>query len=382
MAFRLLHVLPTLDIRSGGPLRLVIDLAERSRRFGLESEVVGTGNYHLPDCTLAPARIHWCPGALLGTYSYSPELRDWLRRNLGRFEGVLIHGAWSFAALASARECQRQRVPYAVFPHGMLEAWAVNGQGRWKSWKKHLYWRTWEHRIYEAARCVFFATRREQQRSQAVFPLPPHQLVLPVYGIESDMPPAPEPENSALARPRAERWVLSLGRVHPKKNIDLLIQAWSLARPADPWRLLIVGPAEPHYRSVLEQLVRRRRLEGQVRFVGLVSGTDKAYLFQQSEWFLLPSKQENFGVAVLEAIAHHCPVVLSDQVFVAESFPADAEILPLDITAWVEFFAERMTDASWRRTRIETDRKHLLERFGMDRVARDWAEIVPRCLRG
>ncbi len=382
MSFRLLHVLPTLDIRSGGPLRLVLDLAERARGFGLDSEVVGTGDLYLPDCRLAPQRIHWRPRALLRNYSYSPGLRVWLCQHLRRFDGVLIHGAWTYSALVAARQCRRQRVPYAVFPHGMLEAWAVNGQGRWKSWKKHLYWKLWEQQIYEAARCVFFTTRREQESTQEVFPLAPSQLVLPVYGIEPATLPVPAPENPNLVRPQGESWVLSLGRVHPKKNVDFLIRAWALARPPESWRLLIVGPAEPGYRSALQQMVRRLGVEAQVRFVDFVAGADKAYLFQQSEWFLLPSKQENFGVAVLESIAHRCPVVISDQVFLAESFPADAEILPLEMNAWVEFFVRRMTDETWRQRRIETDRRHLLERFEMSRVAREWAEVIPRSLKG
>jgi glycosyltransferase involved in cell wall biosynthesis len=380
MAFRLLHVLPSLDIRSGGPLRLVIDLAERARSYGLDSEVLGTGAYHLPDCPLAKERIHWCPGRLGGTYSYTPALRQWLRAHLKRFDGALVHGAWTYSTIAAARECQRQRIPYGVIPHGMLDAWAVNGQGRWKAWKKHLYWRFRENRVYQAARCIYFTTRREQERSQPVFALPSRQAVLPVYGIEATVPKVSLPENLALRRPPGERWALYLGRVHPKKNIELLIRAWGDARPPEPWRLLIVGPGEARYVTALRRLAQELELEDQVRFLDLVTGIDKAYLFQQSEWFLLPSRQENFGVAVLEAIAHGCAVAISDQVYIGESFPADAEILGLAVDVWAEFLAKRMVDEEWRRARIETDRKYLLQSFEINRVASHWAAAIPATL--
>lgn len=271
-------------------------------------------------------------------------------------------------------------MPYGVFPHGMLEQWAVSGQGAWKALKKHVYWRLWERRVYEHARCVFFTTRREQERTRPVFSLPARQTVLPIYGIEPEMPRVSRPRNPALEKPQSERWALFLGRVHPKKNVDLLIRAWGRARPREPWRLLIVGPAEPSYRSSLQRLVRALDLNAQVLLIDFVSGDDKAYLFQNSEWFLLPSKQENFGIAVLEAIGHNCPAVISDQVFLAESFPAGAEILPLEIEAWSEFFARRMMDEAWRRVRLESDRKHLLGQFEMSRVARAWAEAIPRAL--
>lgn len=317
---------------------------------------------------------------MMGVYGYSLALDRWLEQNLCRFDGVIIHGAWTYSSLAAAWACQKQRRSYGVFPHGMLERWAVNGQGAWKAFKKHLYWLLWERRVYEHARCVLFATRREQERTRPVFSLPSRQMILPVYGIESEMPRVSRPDNLALEKSQSERWALFLGRVHPKKNVDLLIRAWGRVRPPELWRLLIAGPADPDYRAALRRLISDLDLDAQIRLVDFVSGADKAYLFQQSEWFLLPSKQENFGVAVLEAIAHNCPVVLSDQVFLAESFPAGAEILPLEIDAWSEFFARRMADQAWRQVRLETDRKYLLEQFEMSRVARAWAEAIPRAL--
>jgi len=381
MAFRLLHVLPSLDIRSGGPLRLVVDLAERALAFGLDSEIVGTGSLDLPDCPLPNERIHWCPAALPGTYAYSPALNRWLRSNLGRFHAVLIHGAWTYAALAAARECRRRGTPYGVVPHGMLEAWAVNGQGIRKAWKKRIYWRLFERQVYHSARCILFASRREQQQSLPVFALPPRQAVLPVYGVESDVPPVRHPANPVLERPAQQRWALFLGRLHPKKNLDFLLRAWREADLTEDWRLIVAGPGEPDYLKLLKTLVAELELDARVRFVGLVSGADKAYLLEQAEWFLLPSRQENFAVAVLEAIAHRCPVAISDCVGLAESFPPDAEILPLELPAWVEFLRRRMPDAAWRQRRLETDRERLLERFEMNAVARAWAETLPRVLK-
>jgi glycosyltransferase involved in cell wall biosynthesis len=113
---------------------------------------------------------------------------------------------------------------------------------------------------------------------------------------------------------------------------------------------------------------------GAIQFTGFVGGIDKRYLLARAEWFLLSSRQENFGVAVLEAIAEGCAVAISQQVYLAESFRPESEVLPLTVEAWTEFFRTRMRNREWRDRVWRSDHQHLLQTFHMDLVVDQWKE--------
>jgi glycosyltransferase involved in cell wall biosynthesis len=370
-----LHALTSLDERYGGPLRLVLDLSARAEALGLASEVVGLGDPEIHDNPLSPSKIHSVPVARFGgSYGYSPRLREWLAANLGRFDGVVVHGAWTYHGWAVAGECAKAGIPYAYFPHGMLEKWAVNGQGRVNSLKKRAYWRLFESRICRSARCAFFTTIRERELSPSVVRHSHRTLLMRPYGMDATFAPTAAPSNPALFQPAGLNIALFLGRLHPKKNVAMLIESWRLARMPDSWRLVIAGSGDAAYERELRSLVGRHGLNGQVQFADFVHGDDKTYLLQRAAWFLLPSRQENFGVAVLEAVQNGCAVAISDGVYLAESFRPESEVIPVQEEAWTRFFSSRMRDLAWRQSVRDLDREHLMKTFGMDRITASWVE--------
>lgn len=379
---RVLHVLSSLDQAYGGPVRLVMDLSARCLALGLDSEVLGFGEANLPDNPFPKEKIHALPVGFPRSYVYSPKLRDWIQTNLGQFDAAVIHGAWTYPGWAVAAACRSIGLPYGAFPHGMLEPWTVSGQGVVKAWKKHAYWAWRERYTFQKARCVFFTTERERTLANRLFRFPTQQAVLCPYGIPSSSPPVVRPQSSTLEPLFEMQFALFLGRVHPKKNVDFLLRAWAAAQVPESWRLVIAGPGDESYLRWLGSLANRLSIDRQVAFLGFVAGHDKTFLLQRARWFLLPSKQENFGVAVLEAISHGCPVALSDQVYLSEAFREDSEVLPLVADCWVEFLRERMMNPEWRGAVLRKDREHLQARFDMERVARDWAIGLQRELVG
>jgi glycosyltransferase involved in cell wall biosynthesis len=372
---KVLHVLSSLDQAYGGPVRLVMDLSARCLPLGLDSEVLGFGELNMTDNPFPPHRIHSLPVRFLRSYAYSPCLRAWISSQIDRFQGVIIHGAWTYPGRRVAESCRERNIPYAIFPHGMLEPWTVNGQGSLKSLKKHAYWKLVEKHTFLNARCLFFTTRRERTLANLVFHLPSNQIVLSPYGTESPPEPSIRPKRSDLEHLSRANFALFLGRLHPKKNVDFLLRAWHKANPPESWRLVIAGPDDGHL-PLLQALVRQLGLSAQVDFLGFVAGNDKRFLLQNARWFLLPSKQENFGVAVLEAINHGCPVAISDQVHISESFPQGAEVLTLEMDLWVKFVADRMQDSEWREHVLARDRAHLAPQFEISRVSQAWNQIL------
>lgn len=373
---RILHVLGSLRQTDGGPIRAVLDFSARAAGFGLECEVLGFGALDAPDNPLEVERIHALPVSFPRRYCYSPRLRQWLQENLLRFQGVVLHGMWLYPNWAVSSECLKRKIPYACYPQGMLEPWAFYGQTRWKALKKLLYWNLRERKIICSAQCLYFATNRERELAQSTFHLGGRDPILPTYGVDVSCAHVSAPANKSLLQPSKRKVALFLGRVHPKKNIGLLIEAWHLACPPQQWHLVIAGSGDDAYMTHLQKLVSKFDLTEQVQFVGFVTGKDKSYLLQRASWFLLPSQQENFGVAVLEAVTHDCPVVISDQVFIAESLHQRSEVLPLDVAAWVKFMKERMTDDDWRNHLAALDKQHLIEKMNMETVARAWASTL------
>ena len=373
---KILHVLPSLDQRYGGPLRAVLDLSARALSSGLKSEILGFGPLHIPDNPFPVERIHNLQLASPARYGYSPDLGPWLRCNLEKFTGVVLHGMWLYPNWAIARECWAQHKPYACFPHGMLDRWSIERQGIPKRIKKTLYWDWRERQVFARACCVFFTTRREKEKSWSRPALPPTQFVLTPYwwNIVDQQPLAPIRE--AVIQPPPRKVALFLGRVHPKKNLEFLLRAWHDARLGNEWRLVIAGAAESAYRAKLDRIIRNLHLEHRVQFVGFVTGEDKAYLLRRAHWFLLPSKHENFGIAILEAISHGCPVAISDQVDLAESMHEKSEVLPLDRDCWVRFLRERMTDERHRQSLIRADRQFVAPRFNPEYITAQWTATL------
>ena len=378
---KVLNVVGSLDQRSGGPLRVVLNLSAMSAPLGLHSEILGFGPIRIPDNPLASELIQSLPLSTSISYGYAPALRQWCRDNLSRFNVVILHGLWMYFNWVVSRECIRARIPYIVFPHGMLDLWSIHRQGVLKRMKKKVYWHWRERKVIEDCHAMFFTTRRELQSAITTLTLPLcTKLIVNPYGTT--------PRNSTLtAEPSAKvdqgqrlKVALFLGRIHPGKRADLLIKAWRASEVGPEWKLVIAGNGDPSHIAGLNRLVRRLKLEEAVQFVGAVAGTDKQYLFQRASWFLLPSEHESFGIAVMEAVQAGCALAISDQVYLSDELPEGSEVLPVRLDAWSKFMRERMPDENWRATQARRAAGALLQTFDHEKVAKGWKDAIEASL--
>lgn len=373
---RILHVLSSLDDRSGGPLRAVLDLSSETLDLGLRSEVAGPGPLRAGDNLLDRDLIHVFPPSF-SSYAYCAGLRRWLDRHVREYDGVVAHGMWLYPNWCTARACKAQGVPYAVFPHGMLDQWPVYGQGWLKAAKKCVYWKLREKWILQHSSCIFYTTEKEMENANKVFSLDVRKELLIPYGahlvVQSGVYPEPKADLVGIAR---RPFALFLSRLHPKKNVDVLVKAWAEAKLPSDWRLIIAGDGKESYKQQLRRLVHERGIADRVAFVGHVTGNDKRYLLQNAEWFLLPSSQENFGIAPLEAIGAGCPVAISDQVYLAEYLHPQSEVLPMTLSAWVSFIKDRMTNKAHRENMVRLDKETVLPKFEMAHIAAAWAATL------
>lgn len=209
---------------------------------------------------------------------------------------VHAHGLWTGAALAASQLASRGRKPLVISPHGMLEPWAFNH----RRLKKALPWVLWERGVVANASLI---QAMSQQEAEAV------------WGLGLPIPAAIHPVGLDLrnVKPRTphagrRRTCLFLSRLHPKKGLPILLEAWARLRPQG-WDLTIAGPDDNDHRGQLEAMAVALGVNDTVTFYGPVYGDEKWYLFSTADLFILPSYSENFGIVVAEAMAAGLPVI-------------------------------------------------------------------------
>jgi glycosyltransferase involved in cell wall biosynthesis len=213
----------------------------------------------------------------------------------------LIHdnGLWTATNILATQYARQAQVPLVISPHGMLEPWALG----YRRWRKRLALAFGQRALLDNAALFIVASASEATSvRRAGFRQP---IAIVPLGIEL---PEPQVAHAAIEPPAPARRMLFLSRLHPKKGLPLLFEAWSrLRRPG--WKIVLAGPDEGGHRAELQPLIDRLGISGELEFVGEVSFSRKLQLFNEADLFVLPSHSENFGLVVAEAMACGLPVL-------------------------------------------------------------------------
>jgi len=256
-------------------------------------------------------------GAGQNRYGFTRDALPWLKANRTRYDVVVINCIWQYNAVAAYWALAGSGIPYAVFPHGMLDPY-FKERFPLKHLKKAIYWHLILERIMRNATAVFFTCEEERILARQSFsPYRVREMLMPygTFGPDCDLSAAAQEFFSRWPHLRGKRLVLSLGRIHPKKATDILIEAFSSELRNDPaWHLVIAGPDLDGWKKELENLAAKLGISDRITWPGMLSGSIKWGAFAASEVFVLPSHQENFGVVVAESLACGLPVIISDKV--------------------------------------------------------------------
>lgn len=325
---RLLRVISTLDPRVGGPAAGLRALTPVLSSLGHETEFLTMEAPASEPKFLEAAPVHQV-GPPKNGYQYTPSLLPWLRANHARFDAVTVHGLWQYHGRAVREALQGTSTPYFVYPHGMLDPWFRRAYPV-KHLKKWLYWQLYERRVLRDAAAVLFTCEQERLLARTTFS--PYHCTEQVirYGAASppcDLTQAQQKFRDHEAGLGKAPYLLYLSRVHPKKGIDLLLQAYlklAAENPAPLPTLVIAGPCEDEvYLQSLKKEATRCPSNGKVVWAGMLTGDLKWGALAGAEAFVLPSHQENFGIAVAEALAVGRPVLISDQVNIWREIQAE-----------------------------------------------------------
>lgn len=323
---RILNVIRSLRTEYGGPAQLVRCIVAACPRLGWEAEVACLDTPEESVAAEMPFPVH-ALGQNKTVYGFSTRWIPWLRANADRFDGIVIHGIWQYQSFGTwlALRGQNPPRPYVQFAHGMLDPW-FKRRYPLKHIKKVIYWTLAEHRVMRDATTVLFTCQTEQRLAPQSFAWSDWNSAVVPYGAELPTgDPAQQIESFYAVCPgaRGRRFFLYLGRIHPKKGCDLLIEAFAtIASVKGDIDLVMAGP-DAGMRQALEARIAAHGLRHRVHWPGVVTGDAKWGAFYASDAFVLPSHQENFGIAVAEALGCSRPVLISDQVNIWPEIESD-----------------------------------------------------------
>jgi glycosyltransferase involved in cell wall biosynthesis len=244
-----------------------------------------------------PSRLQWLTNTRLWQRLY-----DRIRGSAG----VHIHGIWETHCMVAAEMARSTKRPYVISAHGMLEHYALNH----KRFRKALYAAVSERRRLQRAACLRALSADEVNDYRRLGMTNPVAIIPnsvdPPMGVRPDLFWEAHPELFG------KRIVLFLGRLHPKKGLPLLLQAWSRrALKSEDLHLVIAGPDAENTRALLEKMADELNLRSSVTFAGMLTGEYKWSALAAAKLFVLPSYSEGFSVAVLEALAMGVPAIVT-----------------------------------------------------------------------
>lgn len=382
---KVLHVIPAVAQRYGGPSQAVFEMCRAVQRQGTDVLIATTdadGPGSLPVAVGKPidyrgTRTIFFHRQWSRRFGYCLPLAHWLGGHVENFDVVHIHAVFSHPCLAAARACRKRGVPYVVRPLGSLDPWSMAQ----KPIRKRLMWHMAAGPMLRGAAAVHYTAREEQQLAERSLGIG-HGFVIPL-GIETeklgDAMPA-ELFRGSHASLCDRPYILALSRIHPKKNLELLLDVFlSLAkRPEfEPWRLVIAGDGEADYVRSLQTFARERGGADKVLFPGWLGGAEKSSALQSAALFALTSHQENFGIAVAEALARGVPALVSEHVNLAPEIAGHGLgwVVPLDRAIFSDTLTQVLGDADERKRRGKAGQNFVARQFSWTKVAAELADL-------
>ena len=375
---RILHVISGLDPRSGGTVAALVGWASALARAGVRVDVASTyGKGDDPtfvnSLRAQGVTVHMIGPAIRHLLGWHKDIASTLRPLIAQADVVHIHALWEEIQYCAARLSLAAGKPYVISPHGMLDPWSLSQ----RHLKKTIYMRMRLRKCLDGASAIAYTCQEERNLAMPLgIPAP---AIVESLGLDlsefNDLPPRGEFRqlHPALGdRPI----VLFLARLHPKKGADLLFRgfAHAFADPATSPALVIAGPDSEGTRASLEQLARDLNVSDRVVFTGMLRGRERIAAMVDADLFALTSHQENFGIAIAEALAAGTPVLISNKVNIYREIEAAAVggVVTLDVPVIARELHRWMTSQELRQAAAAKARQWALSTCNWDAIAHNW----------
>lgn len=311
---RILHLCTSIDPSTGGPANVLARLAPAQAALGHSVSIITADSPDtVADLTASLASssvILMAGGPASGPFARGTHTAALVRSAFDAGVDIVhIHGLWQHTPHHGARRARARGIAYVFRPCGMLDPWSLR-QG---ALKKKLFLTLGGRRDLNSAAALHYTTTAERDLAAPLHLAPP-PYVIP-NGIDwAEFVHLP-PRGAFRARHNLGDCplIVFFSRLHHKKGLDLLLPAFA-SLPLPEARLVLVGPGEESYIAHLKSEAARLAIADRLLFTGMLTGPARFAPLIDADLFCLPSYQENFGVAVIEALACSAPALISDQV--------------------------------------------------------------------
>jgi len=375
---RILHVVYSMSLKTGGLAVAVNGMSKALARKGHSVSVYTTDELEDEKGKkieeLNGYKIYRFPSSNFFISSYSPQLKNQLLDEISNFDVIHIHGLWVYTTYICAKICRRLNRPYIITPHGMLDQWSFH-QGYVK---KIIYAAIIEKENINKAKVVHFTTEKEKTRSSH-FGIKAFQAVAPL-GIDlKEFIPDEKQQGIKSIAPElyGSRFVLFFSRIHPKKGLELLIKAFSkLSVEFNDLRLVIMGSGEAGYINNIKHQLKKYGIFDKTYILGAINGKKRFEIVKNAEFVCLPSKQENFGLALVESLACKTPVIVSSHVDLSDDIKKNGAGLIVDynVDSIYNSCKEFLLNRKLRDDMAENGRKWVTANY-------EWANTIERLER-
>lgn len=320
---KVLQVISYFAPEFGGSNKSVFELSKSLKKAGIDISIFTTNISKYGKLKVPPNEEVFKEGISIYYYEIG-FLRKWyfslhfligLIKHIDEFDVVQIHGLYTFPSFISGILCRLKNIPYIITPFGTLTQFIRNKNKIIKS----IYWIIFEKSNFDHANFIHYKSAEEMKQSHKPMRIHANPIVIPNGLNLNDYLPLPRKSEFLKEFPvlRGKKIILFLNRIAFQKGLDILIPAFAdVVTKRNDICLVIAGSSEDGYDKTVEQLAKTYDIEDRIIFTGNLEGKRKLGAFASADIFVLPSYMENFGTSVVEAMACHLPVIISNQVFI------------------------------------------------------------------
>ncbi len=309
---RILHITPNIDAKKGGSVSAIKNIISIERKIGFDSTVLGLGFDGVRSTLFDNVDLRAFSPSFPKRFSRSKKANNWLRRNANNYDLIQVHTMWGFLQIETPGISSKLGVPYVIWPHGSLDPFDL----RKKRYLKKIIGPIIIREILERSAAVICTARLEAD-SLEKYGAKCRTKVLPLSVNPSKRHGNREEFRNKYGISNNDFVLLFLSLMYYKKGINLLISAVkNIANKYSNIKLVIAGSDLNGYERQVKKWIKEYEVEDRVIMTGFLSGQDKINAFAGSDCFVLPSMNENFGIAVVESLSNSLPVLISDNVYI------------------------------------------------------------------
>lgn len=319
MKLSVLHIIEGLDKSLGGLPYALSNIINMEVKLGFKSTILSLedNSKSIDSKTFEGIDIFLFQMSFPTRFRNSQKLVDWCVDNLFSFDLVVFHSVWSVMHLRIANIARKKNIPYIVWPHGSLDPFDLQKKNTAKKIIGKLFMKT----FLQGTSKICCTSKREIQELETYGAIvSTYELALPVISnkefkiedVRSDL---------KLIFESDKKKILFLSRINYKKGLEHIIKAVNIFVEKGYSDIIIVvaGEGDKLYLDKIRSLISFYNLEENFIFTGHITDNDKIYAFEKSDIFILPSKNENFGIVVVESLIHGLPVIITKNVYIWEN---------------------------------------------------------------